>query len=201
VPIEETIGAIAEMVQAGHVRWIGLSEVGANTIRRAAAVHPIVDLQIEYSLMSRGIESAILPACREHGIAVTAYGVLSRGLLGGRWQRKPAARGDIRGHMPRFHADNVDGNLALVDALRDIAARQSVTVSQMAIAWVLAQGADVVPLIGARTREQLREALRALDIVLTSDVSSAVERAVPAGAVVGDRYAAAAMADLDSERT
>jgi aryl-alcohol dehydrogenase-like predicted oxidoreductase len=201
VPIEETIGAIAEMVEAGYVRHIGLSEVGAGTIRRAAAVHPISDLQIEYSLLSRGIEDEILPACRELGIGVTAYGVLSRGLLSGHWSRERAlSGGDFRAHSPRFQGDNLERNLALVEALRGVAEAQGATVAQTAIAWVLSRGDDIVPLVGARTRERLGEALGAADVGLTTDDLAVVEAAVPAGAAAGSRYAEPAMAELDSER-
>jgi len=200
VPIEDTVGAIAEMVQAGYVRHVGLSEVGAETIRRAAAVHPIADLQIEYSLISRGIEDGILDTCREMGIAITAYGVLSRGLISGHWTKDAAGAGDFRAHSPRFQEGNVDRNLALVEALRKLADERGVTVAQIAIAWVAAQGKDIVPLIGARTRERLTEALGALDVVLTPADLEAIERAVPRGAAAGDRYAAAQMAHLDSER-
>src|SRR3954464_14732813 len=166
-PIEETIGAIAEAVQAGWVRHIGLSEAGADTIRRAHATHPIADLQIEYSLISRGIEDEILPTCRELGIGITAYGVLSRGLISGHWSReRDVAATDFRARAPRFSRENLDRNLALVDALRAIAADKDVTVAQVAIAWVRSRGEDIVPLIGARTRERLDEALGALDVEL-----------------------------------
>lgn len=200
VPIEDTVGAIAEMVQAGHVRHIGLSEVGSETIRRAAAVHPIVDLQIEYSLVSRGIEDGILAACRELGIGITAYGVLSRGLISGHWQKGGTAAGDFRSHSPRFQDGNVDRNLALVEALRTVAAAKGVTVAQIAIAWVAAQGRDIVPLVGSRRRDQLAEALGALDVALTPEDLDRIEQAVPKGAAAGDRYAAVQMAHLDSER-
>ncbi|MER6389303.1 aldo/keto reductase [Streptomyces sp. NPDC059382] len=200
VPIEETVGAIAEAVQAGHVRHIGLSEVGAETLRRAAAVAPISDLQIEYSLISRGIEEEILPTARELGIGVTAYGVLSRGLISGHFGRDRAlAPGDFRGMSPRFQGDNLDRNLDLVDALRKVADSKGVSVAQIAIAWVLARGEDIVPLVGARRRDRLDEALGALDVELTSADLSAIEEAVPAGAAAGDRYPAAQMAHLDSE--
>jgi aryl-alcohol dehydrogenase-like predicted oxidoreductase len=201
VPIEETVGAIAELIQAGYVRHVGLSEVGAETIRRAAAVHPIADLQIEYSLISRGIEDAILPTCRELGIAITAYGVLSRGLISGRYradQGIPA--GDIRGRMPRFQGDNLTHNLALVDELREVADAKRVSVPQLAFAWVLSRGEDIVPLVGARRRDQLQEALGALDVRLTDDDLDRIECAVPPDAAAGDRYGAPQMADLDSER-
>ena len=199
VPIEETVGAAAEMVTAGYVRHIGLSEVGAATIRRAAAVHPICDLQIEYSLISRGIETDILPAVRELGIAITAYGVLSRGLISGHWGRRPPAPGDWRQQGPRFSGENLERNLALVEALRELSRERQVSVAQLAIAWVRAQGADIIALIGARRQEQLTEALGALPVRLTTADLAAIERAVPKGAAAGERYAAAQMAHLDSE--
>jgi aryl-alcohol dehydrogenase-like predicted oxidoreductase len=201
VPIEETIGAIAEAVQAGHVRHIGLSEVGAQTIRRAAAVAPISDLQIEYSLFSRDIEREILPTCRELGIGVTAYGVLSRGLLSGHWTReRGTAPGDFRGMSPRFSGENLDRNLELVEALRQIADARGATVAQIAIAWVLSRGEDIVPLVGARSRDRLTEALGALDVTLDAADLAAIEKAVPAGAAAGDRYPTAQMHHLDSEK-
>ncbi len=201
VPIEETVGAIAEMVQAGYVRHIGLSEVGADTIRRAAAVHPICDLQIEYSLISRGIEREILPACRELAIGITAYGVLSRGLLSGRYRADAQPTGgDIRGRMPRFQGENLRHNLALVDQLRQFAADKGATVAQIAFAWVLSRGEDIVPLIGARRRDQLSEALGALELELTPEDLERIELAIPPDAVAGDRYGAPQMAGLDSER-
>ena len=199
VPIEDTIGAIADLVQAGYVRHIGLSEMGADTIRRAAAVHAISDLQIEYSLISRGIEDEILPTCCELGIGVTAYGVLSRGLISGHWQPGSTAQGDFRSASPRFQDGNVERNLALVDALRRIAETRGVSVAQIAIAWVAAQGDDIVPLVGARRRDRLAEALGALDVVLADDDLQAIERAVPKGAAAGERYPAPLMAHLDSE--
>jgi aryl-alcohol dehydrogenase-like predicted oxidoreductase len=200
VPIEETIGAIADMVKAGYVRHIGLSEVGPDTIRRAAAVHPISDLQIEYSLVSRGIEDEILPVCRELGIAVTAYGVLSRGLISGHWQKDAAKGGDFRAMSPRFQEGNVERNLALVEALRRIAEAKGVTVAQIAIAWVAAQGHDIVPLVGARRRDRLAEALGAQAVRLDADDMSAIESAVPKGAAAGARYPEAQLVHMDSER-
>ena len=165
VPIEDSVGAMAEMVKAGYVRYIGLSEAGAETVRRAQAVHPISDLQIEYSLISRGIESHILPACRELGVGITAYGVLSRGLISGHWTKDHVtAPNDVRRHSPRFSAGNLDHNLQLVDALRQIAESKGATVAQVAIAWVSSRGADVVPLVGARRRERLTEALGAMTL-------------------------------------
>ena len=200
VPIEETVGAISELVQAGYVRYIGLSEVGAETIRRAAAVHPISDLQIEYSLISRGIEDKIRPTLRELGIGVTAYGVLSRGLLSGRWKPGAESPGDFRAISPRFRSGNVEANLALADALRQVAAQRGITAAQAAIAWVLAQGDDIVPLIGARRRNQLSESLAAANIVLNREDIAAIEQVVPKDAASGARYPEAAMAHLDSER-
>jgi aryl-alcohol dehydrogenase-like predicted oxidoreductase len=189
------------MVKAGYVRHIGLSEVGADTIRRAHAVHPIVDLQIEYSLISRGPEESILPTCRELGIAVTAYGVLSRGLISGHWSRaRSSSAGDFRAHSPRFQGENLERNLGLVEALRSVAEQRGVTVAQIAIAWVLSRGEDIVPLIGARRRDRLEEALGALEVELSSDDLAQIEQAVPPGAAAGDRYPEQAMAVLDSER-
>lgn len=201
VPVEETVGAIADMIKAGYVRHVGMSEVGAETLRRAHAVHPVIDLQIEYSLVSRGIEADILPACRELGVGVTAYGVLSRGLISGHWSKdKGGAPGDFRAHQPRFQGENLDKNLALVEALREVAASKGTTVAPVAIAWVLSRGRDVVPLVGARRRDRLAEALTALELELTEADLARIERAVPAGAAAGDRYQAAQMAHLDSER-
>jgi aryl-alcohol dehydrogenase-like predicted oxidoreductase len=202
VPIEETVGAIGEMVEAGYVRHVGLSEVGAETIRRANAVHPISDLQIEYSLLSRGIEAEILPACEELGIGVTAYGVLSRGLLSGHWSpERETGPADFRSHAPRFSGENLERNLELVEAIRAIAEAKGATVAQLAIAWVLSRGDQVVPLVGARTRERLSESLGALDVQLFEDELAAIEDAVPAGAAAGERYDDQQMAILDSERS
>ncbi len=200
VPIEDTIGAIGELVDAGYVRRIGLSEVGSETIRRAAAVRPINDLQIEYSLVSRGVENNILNTCRELGIGVTAYGVLARGLISGHWTKSSGGQGDFRKASPRFAEDNLDRNLALVEALRSVAQELDVTVAQAAIAWVGSRGADIVPLVGARTRTRLAEALGAATLELTVDQLDRIEVAVPAAQVAGDRYPAAQMAVLDSER-
>jgi aryl-alcohol dehydrogenase-like predicted oxidoreductase len=200
VPIEETIGAIAEMVPAGYLRHIGLSEVGPETIRRAAAVHPICDLQIEYSLISRGIEDGILATCRAFGIGITAYGVLSRGLISGHWRKEAADPGDLRIQSPRFQGENVDRNLGLVAALRRIAETKGVSVAQLAIAWVAAQGEDIVPLVGARRRDRLTEALGALDVTLTTAELAEIEGVVPKGAAAGERYAPGQMGHLDSER-
>jgi len=201
VPIEETVGAMSEMVKAGLIRHIGLSEAGAATLRRAQTVHPICDLQIEYSLVSRGIEQEILPACRELGVGITAYGVLSRGLISGHWTKDRAmAANDFRAHAPRFAAGNVERNLALVEALHTIAASRNATVAQIAIGWVLSRGRDIVPLVGARRRDRLNEALRAVSLPLSAEDVRRIEQAVPPDAVAGERYAAPVMTTLDSER-
>jgi aryl-alcohol dehydrogenase-like predicted oxidoreductase len=197
VPIEDTVGAISDLVKAGYVRAIGLSEVGAETIRRANAVHPIRDLQIEYSLISRGPEARIFPALRGLGIGVTAYGVLSRGLLTG---SPLAPKGDLRAHMPRFVGENLARNRKLIDTLNRLAAERGVAPAQLAIAWVLAKDSTIVPVIGARTRRQLEESLAALEIQLTNEEISRLEEAIPASEVAGSRYAEMQMRALDSER-
>jgi aryl-alcohol dehydrogenase-like predicted oxidoreductase len=200
VPIEDTIGTLADLVKAGYVRHIGLSEVGADTIRRAAAVHPISDLQIEYSLISRGIEEQILPTCRELGIGITAYGVLSRGLISGHWSKAREGERGFRANAPRFQGANLDANLALVEAIRRIADGIGATVAQVAIAWVAAQGSDIVPLVGARRRDRLTEALGALEVKLSADDLAKLAKALPPGAAAGERYPAAALAFMDSEK-
>ena len=200
VPIEDTIGAIADMIKAGHVKHIGLSEVGSDTIRRAHAVHPIADLQIEYSLVSRGIEDDILPTCRELGIGITAYGVLSRGLISGHWSKDKSGGQDFRQMSPRFQGQNLDNNLALVDRLRAIADDLGASVAQVAIAWVAAQGRDIVPLVGARRRDRLAEALGALDVKLTAAHLADLAEAFPPGAAAGARYPDSQLAHMDSEK-
>jgi aryl-alcohol dehydrogenase-like predicted oxidoreductase len=201
VPIEDTIGAISDMVKAGYVRYIGLSEVGPETIRRAAKVHPIVDLQIEYSLISRGPEAEIFPTLKELGIATTAYGILSRGLLTG---SKPTDPKDFRAHLPRFSGNNGEKNRALVDRLAALADQRGVPASHLAIAWARAKAealkVTAIPTIGARTRTQLEDALAALRVHLTADDVAELEAAVPASEVAGTRYAAPQMATLDSEK-
>jgi aryl-alcohol dehydrogenase-like predicted oxidoreductase len=197
VPIEDTIGAIADLVSAGYVRAIGLSEVGAETIRRAHAVHPIADLQIEYSLVSRSPETRIFPVLAELGIGVTAYGVLSRGLLAG---SAPSGPGDARKYFPRFTPENLARNRQLVATLAALAAEKGVSAAQLAIAWVLAKGESIVPVVGARTPAQLAESLGALSISLSTGDLTRIEAAIPASAVAGDRYAAPQMQLLDSER-
>jgi aryl-alcohol dehydrogenase-like predicted oxidoreductase len=199
VPIEDTVGAIAEMIDAGYVRYVGLSEMGAGTIRRAQAAYPITALQLEYSLMSRGIEDRLLPFLREQGIGVTAYGVLSRGLLSPATAR-PAGPADPRTRFPRFHEENLARNLGLVTALEQVAAGRGATTAQLAIAWVLSRGSDIIPLIGTKRRDRLAEALGALELTLSPAELAAIEAAVPPGAVAGDRYDEQGMAILDSER-
>ncbi len=201
VPIEDTIGAIADLVKAGHVRYIGLSEVGSATIRRAQAVHPISDLQIEYSLLSRNIEADILPTCRELGIGITAYAVLSHGLLSEHWLKEHSPTlSTFQSLSPRFNGANLDHNLALVKALRPIAEAKGATISQLAIAWVLTRGQDIVPIVGANRRESLNKSLKVLDLTLTTDDLARIEQAIPAGAAAGERYPVPLMALLDSER-
>jgi len=201
VPIEDTVGAIAELIQSGHVQHIGLSEVNGDTLRRAHAVHPIADVQIEYSMISRGIESGLLPVARELGVGITAYGVLSRGLISGHWSKARAGEADFRGqNSPRFQGANLDANLALVEGVRAIASRMGVSVAQVVIAWVMAQGRDIVPLIGARRRDRLAEALGALAVTLSPDDLAQLALAVPRDAAAGTRYNAYQMGHLDSEK-
>jgi pyridoxine 4-dehydrogenase len=200
VPIEETVGAMADMIKAGWIRHIGLSEVGSDTIRRAHAVHPIADLQIEYSLLARGIEPDILKNCRELGIGITAYGVLARGLISGHWSKDRSAAQDFRAMSPRFQGANLDANLALVDSLRLVAAEVGASPAQVAIAWVAAQGNDIVPLVGARRRDRLAEALGALDVRLTPAQLKALAEAFPPDVAAGARYPEAQLAHMDSEK-
>jgi aryl-alcohol dehydrogenase-like predicted oxidoreductase len=199
VPIEDTVGAIAEMIDAGFVRYLGLSEMGPDTIRRAHAVHPVAELQIEYSLMSRGIEAQILPTVRELGIGVTAYGVLSRGLLSA--SARELRPGDPRARFPRFQGENLERNLALLAELEKIARSHGATTAQLAVGWVLSRGTDIIPLIGTKRRDRLAEALGALDLELGPSELAAIEAAMPAAQVAGDRYDPAQMAALDSERS
>jgi aryl-alcohol dehydrogenase-like predicted oxidoreductase len=202
VPIEDTIGAVSEMVKAGYVRHIGISEASSETIRRAHKVHPIVALQIEYAIVSRAVEADILPTLRELGISLVAYGVFSRGLLTGHAPNpESAAQGDIRSHFPRFQGENLRANQALIGRLRAIAQQMGISAAQLAVAWVLSRGKDVIPLVGARRRDQLNEALDALQVSFSADELAEIEKAAPIGSVAGDRYGAEQMAVLDSERT
>ncbi|KPU45588.1 general stress protein 69 [Oxobacter pfennigii] len=201
VPIEDTIGAIADMVKAGYVRYIGLSEMSAETVKRAHKVHPISWLQIEYSLFSRGIEKEILPCIRELGISLSAYGVLSRGLLGGAWDKNRALiANDVRNNYPRFSGENLNKNLALIEDLRNIAQKKQATVSQLAIAWVLSRGQNIIPVIGSRKISQLKDTLGALDIDLSTEDIREIEAAIPINSVFGERYSLYQMKMLDSEK-
>lgn len=200
VPIEDTVGAIVECIEAGWVRHVGLSEVGAETLRRASAVHPISDLQIEYALTTRNIERAVLPACRELGIGLTVYGVFSRGLLTGGWQPGENAPGDYRHHAPRFQGEAGARNLDVAAELARVAGGFGMSAAQLALAWVLRQGDDIVPLVGARRPDRVAEAVEALARGLGDDELAALERAIPADAIAGERYAPVQMAMLDSER-
>jgi aryl-alcohol dehydrogenase-like predicted oxidoreductase len=197
VPVEDTMGAIADLIRAGHVRYAGLSEVGAETIRKAHAVTPVSDLQIEYSIISRGPEGSIFPVLEELGIGVTAYGVLSRGLLSG---SKPGGRADFRAHLPRFSGKNAAQNGLVTRELANLAAEKGVTAAQLAIAWVLAKARGIIPVIGARTRKQLAESLAALQVKLTADEIARIEGLIPPSAIAGSRYDEGQMRMLDSEK-
>ena len=194
IPIEETVGAIAELVEAGYVRSIGLSEVSAETIRRAATVAPISDLQIEYSLLTRSIESnGILAACRELGIGITAYGALAKGLFAGK-------TGGNRAMFPRFQGENLEHNETIISALGSVASAKGITLPQLAIAWVAAQGEDIVPVVGSRTVQQVRATLSSTEVELSSVDLAEIDEVLSRTEVRGDRYPSALMAQLDSER-
>ncbi len=196
VPIEETIGAIADLIKQGYVRQIGLSEVGAETIKRAQAVHPIADLQIEYALVTRKLEEQILPVTRELGMSITAYGVLSRGLLAG----TVPGKGDFRAFLPRFKGANGEQNRKFVEALAAFAQQLGTTQTRVAIAWVLAQGTDLLPTIGARTRAQLDEALGAIELNLSQEQLHQLELLAADAPIAGTRYDEGQMKALDSEK-
>src|ERR1700736_1824957 len=192
---------MAEMKERGYIRYLGLSEAGPETIRRAHAIHPIAALQIEYAVVTRSIEDAILPVTRELGISITAYGVLSRGLLSTTPKTPDVSKGDFRGMYPRFKPENIRRNQELTDALRAIARRKHCTLPQLALAWVLSRGPDIIPLIGARTTERLNEALGGLNVSLSSNDLAEIDRLAPRGAIAGERYPKEQMAWLDSERS
>jgi aryl-alcohol dehydrogenase-like predicted oxidoreductase len=198
-PIEDTVGAMAELVKAGKVKYLGLSEASPATIRRAHKVHPITALQTEYSLFERHVEKEILPAVRELGIGFVAYSPLGRGLLGGTiTKRSDLESNDVRAQrLPRFDGDAFDKNLALVERVRAIAERRGVKAAQLALAWVLAKGNDVVPIPGTKRRKYLEENAATAEIDLTPDEIAELEAAVPQDEVAGDRYAAAAMKAID----
>ncbi|MFL5395624.1 MAG: aldo/keto reductase [Myxococcales bacterium] len=198
VPIEETVGAMAELVKAGKVRYLGLSEASAQTMRRAHKVHPISALQTEYSLWSRDVEDQILPTVRELGIGFVAYSPLGRGFLTGRFQKfDDLPQDDYRRNHPRFQGANFDQNLRLVERVKQIAKEKGATPSQLALAWVLAQGKDVVPIPGTKKRRYLEENARGADIKLTPEELRRIADAAPKGSTAGDRYPAQAMAALD----
>lgn len=189
VAIEETVGAMGKLVEAGKVRWIGLSEAGAATIARAHATHPLTALQTEYSLATRDVEGEILPRCRELGIGFVAYCPLGRGLLTGRIRSLDAlSESDRRHAMPRFKGDNLAHNLALVDTIAEIARARGVSAAVVALAWVLAQGDDIVPIPGCSRRESLRDCLSALDLRLSADELERLSATFAPGAVLGTRY-------------
>jgi len=197
VPIEETVGAIADMIKIGYVRHLGLSEMSAETVARANAIHPVVDLQIEYGVVTRMVEKRILPGLRKLGVGVTAYGVLSRGLIS-----TQTVEGKTKEHpyLPRFTGENLKRNTVLVQKLNEIAKGRGITVAQLAVAWALGRGADIVPLVGARKRVRLEEVLKALGIELSESELKAIDEVAPEGAVAGARYGAEQMAMLDSEK-
>ena len=197
VPIEETVGACAEMVKQGYARHVGLSEVGVETTRRAGVVTPICDVQLEYGLATRGMEAKVLPGLRSMGVSVTAYGILGRGLLSG---STPAAKGDFRRFLPRYASENLAANQKLVEALQTVAAKRGVSAVQMAVAWALGRGEYIVPLIGARTVKQVEEAFAAFKLELSDEEVASLEDAVPAEKIMGTRYDKQAMTHLDSER-
>ena len=189
VPIEETVGAMAKLVQAGKVRFLGLSEAGPATIRKAEAVHPIAALQTEYSLWSRDPEDEIIPLCRELKIGFVPYSPLGRGFLAGQF-KSPSdfAPDDYRQHSPRFQGENFTKNLELVERIKAIAAEKQATASQLALAWVLAQGDDLVPIPGTKRRTYLEENIAALDLKLTADDLKRIDEVAPKGVASGDRY-------------
>jgi aryl-alcohol dehydrogenase-like predicted oxidoreductase len=199
IPVEESIGAMAELVRAGKVRYLGLSEVSAATLRRAASVHPISVLQSEYSLWERGIEREILPTCRELGVGLVPYCPLGRGFLTGTVRRAEeyAEEGDMRAHQPRFQADNYDRNQRLSNSLARLATKKGCTPAQLAIAWLLAQGDDIVPIPGTRRRAHLKDNVAAASVTLAACDLMALEEMFPRGAAAGDRYGATQMAWID----
>lgn len=197
VPIEDTVGAMAQLIEQGKVGAIGLSEAGANTIRRAQATHPLAAVQTEYSLASRDVEAEILPTCRELGIGFVAYAPLSRGLLSGEISSlDQLGENDRRRDMPRFQGDNLETNLAMVKAVADIAASKGVSTAAISIAWVLAQGDDVVPIPGCSRRQTLHDSLTGLEVQLSADELASIEAALDAERIFGTRYPEQQMARL-----
>jgi aryl-alcohol dehydrogenase-like predicted oxidoreductase len=200
VPIAETIGAMVEMKEKGYIRYLGLSEAGPDTIRKAHAVHPISALQIEYSIVSRSIEERILPVVHELGISITAYGVLSRGLLSSAPVVPDRSKGDFRAFLPRFQPDNFKKNQVLVEALSAIAKRKNCSLAELAIAWVSARSPAIIPLVGARKVTRLEEALHSISVQLSATDLAEIDQAAPPGSIAGNRYGEEQMAVLDSER-
>jgi aryl-alcohol dehydrogenase-like predicted oxidoreductase len=196
-PIEETVGAMAELVNAGKVRYIGLSEAGPDTLRRACSIHQVAALQTEYSLWTRDPEERILPACRELGIGFVAYSPLGRGFLTGRFQKpEDLAADDFRKGNPRFHGENFEKNLRLVAHIKDLARRKNCSPAQLALAWVLAQGEDIVAIPGTKRRAYLEENLGSLDVAFSRDELAVIDEILPPGSASGPRYVAAAMQTL-----
>jgi len=197
VPIEDTVGAIADLIKAGYVRHVGLSEVGVETIQRAARVQPIVDLQIEYSLVSRGPEARIFPLLNELGVSATLYGIFSRGLLTG---SKATGKGDFRAYLPRFAGDSNERNQRVVATVHGFAKDHGLSPGQLAVAWALAKQPGFVPIVGAKNRAQLADSLGALDKPLSAQAVRELEALVPEDAISGTRYGAEQMVHLDSEK-
>jgi aryl-alcohol dehydrogenase-like predicted oxidoreductase len=197
VPIEDTVGAMAEAVRSGKVRYLGLSEASPKTLRRAHAVHPISALQSEYSLWERGVEAEVLPTCRELRIGLVAYSPLGRGFLTGQVKRaEEYGPDDVRRNHPRFQGDNFDRNLQIVEVIRHLASRKGCTAAQVALAWLLHQGEDIVPIPGTKRRTYLRDNVSAVGVRLTPEELAELNRELPSGAA-GDRYPSKAMAMLD----
>jgi aryl-alcohol dehydrogenase-like predicted oxidoreductase len=194
VPIEETIGTLGELVKEGKVRYVGVSEAGPETVRRAYATYPIAMLQTEYSLWTREPETDVLPVCRELGISLVAYSPLGRGFLTGAFQKPDDfPMNDMRRHMPRFQGENFDRNLKLVEKLTEIAKEKNCTSAQLAIAWLLGQGEDIIPIPGTKRRERLEENIQATEIELSKEDLQQIEEAAPLGIAAGTRYPEAIM--------
>jgi aryl-alcohol dehydrogenase-like predicted oxidoreductase len=184
IPVEETIGAISELVKAGYVRHIGVTEVDADTLRKAHSVHPISFIEAGYSLFNRSIEKEILPTARELGIGIVAFGSLAYGLLGGNWSKERKVDG-ANARLPLFAKENIDKNLSLVEALREIAEEKQITLSQLAVAWVLAKGDDIIPLVGAKKVPQIQDAIKTMAITLSQKEVERIEAAIPENAIAG----------------
>lgn len=194
VPIEDTVGTLGELVKEGKIRYVGLSEAGAETLRRAHAVYPLAMLQTEYSLWTREPETDVLPTCRELGIGLVAYSPLGRGFLTGAIQKpEDFGKGDFRRHLPRYQGENFERNLQLVEKVKEIATQKNCTPAQLALAWLLAQGEDIVPIPGTKQRERLEENLQAIEVELSEDDLRRIEEVAPLGVAAGTRYPEALM--------